>query len=140
MRRHKPAWLAFLLLITALILSACDSLDSGSLGGAANPNPTPQLSLEQADQVAQTFLKAWGEGDYQTMYGLISPNSREVYTEEAFSNDYQTAAVQFTQTSLETAVTSSLRQGTTAVIQYDVRFHTELFGVIEDLGRTMRLI
>ena len=140
MRRHKPSWLASLLLAAALILSACDSLDTGSLGGAANPNPTPQLSLEQADQVAQTFLKAWAEGDYQTMYGLISPNSREVYTEEAFSNDYQTAAVQFTQTSLETAVTSSLRQGTTAVIQYDVRFHTELFGVIEDLGRTMRLI
>lgn len=140
MRRHKLSWLAFPLLIAALILSACDSLDSGTLGGAANPNPTPQLSLEQADQVAQTFLKAWVEGDYQTMYGLISPNSREVFTEEAFSSDYQTAAVQFTQTELETAVTSSLRQGTTAVIQYDVRFHTELFGVIEDLGRTMRLI
>lgn len=140
MRRHKPSWLASLLLAAALILSACDSLDTGSLGGAANPNPTPQLSLEQADQVAQTFLKAWAEGDYQTMYGLISPNSREVYTEEAFSNDYRSAAVQFTQTSLETAVTSSLRQGTTAVIQYDVHFDTELFGVIEDLGRTMRLI
>ena len=88
MRRHKPSWLASLLLAAALILSACDSLDTGSLGGAANPTP-PQLSLEQADQVAQTFLKAWAEGDYQTMYGLIGPNSREVYTEEAFSNDYR---------------------------------------------------
>lgn len=126
--------------VAVLLLNACGGLDTGSLGGAGGPNPTPLLTLEQADQVAQTFLKAWAEGNYAAMYALISPNSREVYSEEAFVQDYEEAAVQLTLTSLETGIANSLRQGTTAAIQYDVRFHTELFGVIEDLGRTMRLI
>ncbi len=142
MRYPVPARNTFFLLalVMILLLSACGGLDTGSLGSAGGPNPTPQLTLEQAEQVAQTFLKAWADGDYAAMYTLISPNSREVYSEEAFVQDYQETAVQLTLTSLETSIISSLRQGTTAALQYDVRFHTELFGVIEDLGRTLRLI
>ncbi len=142
MRRTVP-WSkrpVLLVLLAALFLNACGGLDAGSLGDVGGPNPTPQLTLEQAEQVAQTFLKAWTDADYPSMYTLISPNSREVYSEEAFVQDYQETALQLTLISLETAITSSLRQGTTAAIQYDVRFQTELFGVIEDLGRTMRLI
>jgi len=142
MRQKTVSWNAgiALVLLTALLLAACSGLDTGSLGDSGGPNPTPQLTLEQAEQVAQTFFKAWQEADYVTMYGLISPHSRDAYPEQDFGQEYQAAALQLTLTSLDINVTNSLRQGTTAAIQYDVAFTTELFGVLEDPGRLIRLI
>jgi len=74
------------------------------------------------------------------MYGLISPNSRDAYSPEAFVDEYNTAAILMTLNTLHTQVISSLREGTTAAVLYDVRFHTDRFGDIVDAGRTMRLI
>jgi len=123
-----------------LFLSACGSNRSGSASLLSGPGSSSSLTLEQAEQIAETFLKAWQQTDYGTMYALISPNSRDAYTQEAFTSEYQDAATQITVSTLETRITSSLRQGTTAVIMYDVVFHSELFGDITDAGRMMRLI
>ncbi len=131
-----------MLLLTAaavLLLAACGDSDSPTLGVASGPNASA-LTLEEADQVAETFLKSWEKADYTVMYGLISPNSRDAYDEAAFAEEYDNAARQITQNTLETHITSSLRQGTTAVIQYDAVFHSELFGDITDFQRLMRLI
>lgn len=133
----KVLWLG---LVSAMVLAACGgdvslgSLDSSGL------NPTPQLTLEEAEQVAETFLQAWRESDYEAMYALISPNAREAYTLEAFSEEYSDAALKLTLTEMETHTDSSLRQGTTAAILYDVTFKTASFGDLADDGRTMRLI
>lgn len=121
-----------------LILTACNG--SKSPGGTGGSNPASQLTLEQAEQVAETFFKSWQQSDYSAMYGLISPNSRDAYTLDDFTAKYTDAAAQITLASVDTKVTSSLRQGTTAAIQYDVTFHSTMFGDIQDANRIMRLI
>lgn len=137
MRRLQQVF--WILVTTIFILTACSD-SGGGLSGAGGLNPSPQLTLEQADQVAETFLKAWREGDFAAMYNLISPNSRDAYSDMDFTEEYQFAADQLTLNSLTTSITGSLRQGTTAAIQYDVTFQTGFFGDIVDSGRTMRLI
>ncbi|MBN1565400.1 MAG: hypothetical protein JXA10_16255 [Anaerolineae bacterium] len=123
-----------------LSLTACSGTNTGTLSGQNDLNTSPQLTLEQADQVAETFLKAWQETDYVTMYSLISPNSRDAYTETEFTDEYENAATQLTLITLQTTTISSLRQGTTAAMMYDVTFQTEVFGDLTDAGRTLRLI
>ncbi|MCD4685757.1 MAG: hypothetical protein K8S97_07460, partial [Anaerolineae bacterium] len=136
----RMVWVLVLLLIVAtLVLSACDN-DGNTPTVNSGLDSGLQLSLADAEQVAETFLTAWVAGDFATMYTLTSPNSREAYTETAFIAEYQNAALDITLNSLETQITSSLRQGATAAILYDVVFQAEMFGVIEDPGRTMRLI
>ncbi|MBN1679505.1 MAG: hypothetical protein JW966_04385 [Anaerolineae bacterium] len=130
-----------LILLTAMLLNACGSDGGvGSFGSDSGPNPSPQLSLEEADQVAETFFEAWKNGDYVTMYSLVSPNSRDAYSQDAFVAEYEDVAAQIVLASLETRVVNSLRQGTTAAIQYDVTFQSELFGELPDNGRILRLI
>ncbi|MBN1200493.1 MAG: hypothetical protein JXJ20_01435 [Anaerolineae bacterium] len=139
MRHVKPVLL--IAVTSAVMLAACsDDSSVPGLSSGDNPYPTIQLTLEEADQVAETFLDAWRKADYASMYGLISPNSRDAYMEEAFVSEYETAAELMTLNTLDTQIASSLRQGTTAAIMYDVTFHTELFGDIPDGDRIMRLI
>ncbi|WP_119065944.1 penicillin-binding transpeptidase domain-containing protein [Aggregatilinea lenta] len=134
----KVFWLG---LIGMMILSACGGdVGLGGLDNGGGLNPTPQLTLEQAEQVAETFLQAWRESDYEAMYTLISPNAREAYTLETFTNEYSDVATKLTLNELETHTDSSLRQGTTAVMMYDATFKTANFGDIADGDRIMRLI
>jgi hypothetical protein len=135
----KRVFLVMMLAATAVGLAACGTPSTTS-GGGANANAASPLTLEQAEQIAETFLNAWEKADYTTMYGLISPNSRDAYDETKFSAEYDQAATEVTLNSLDTNITSSLRQGTTAVVQYDAVFHSELFVDISDTARTMRLI
>jgi len=129
-----------LLTALALLLAACDGVGRGAPNEPGAAAPPRQLTLEEADQVVGTFLQAWEKADYTTMYSLISPHSRDAYTEESFRTEYDYAATQTTQTGLATTIVSSLRQGSTAAVQYDVTFSTAMFGDIADAGRTMRLI
>ena len=69
-----------LVMMAAVIgLAGCDTSSPSSTGGAG-ANAASALTLEQAEQIAETFLKSWEKADYTTMYGLISPNSRDAYT------------------------------------------------------------
>ena len=130
-------WLAF----RALLLAACGGRSaSGTQLEQNGPNPSPQLTLEEADQVAQTFLSAWQAADYGAMYSLITPNSRDAFGPEAFTAQYENLRTLFTLQSLDTQIVSSLREGTTAAILYDVTFHSERFGAVMDSGRLLRLI
>ncbi len=132
--------LMLLLPVMALVVSACAGIDSGTGANTSGLDVASPLTLEQADQVAGTFLQAWENSDYATMYELISPNSRDAYTETDFSDQYTSAATQITLNTLETQVINSLRQGTTATTLYNVVFQTEMFGEIIDNDRTLRLI
>jgi penicillin-binding protein 2 len=127
-------------LIVMLIGAACGGSSPGTLSGQSGLDVASQLTLEQADQVAQTFLKAWEGADYVTMYSLISPNSRDAYTEAEFAEEYENTGRQMTLTALQTNSINSLRQGTTAAIMYEVTFQTEIFGDLVDSNRTLRLI
>ena len=79
------------LLILTLILMACtggDDDDSGGMLGLEG-GPTPAVSLDRGLQTSTTFLNAWVNQDYNTMYGLISPNARDAFPQEEFTEIYQ---------------------------------------------------
>ncbi|NLX10934.1 MAG: hypothetical protein GXY36_14890 [Chloroflexi bacterium] len=126
-----------LLLIGAVALTACSGLTSSSLN---NPNMPGPLTLEQAEETAGSFLSAWQSSDFAAMYALISPDSQSRYSEQAFTDAYTNAATQMTLNSLESSIHEAARQGTTAIIRYDVTFQSEMLGPIADPNRIMRLI
>ena len=130
-----------LILAAALFWAACSSGNTATpILPQEGPNARPPLTLEEADQVATAFLQAWEAGDYATMYSLTSPNSQAAYSETDFRREYENAATQITLDTLETQITSSLRQGTTTAVMYNVTFHSQMFGDIVENDRILRLI
>ncbi|HEX3052718.1 MAG TPA: NTF2-like N-terminal transpeptidase domain-containing protein, partial [Aggregatilineaceae bacterium] len=141
MQKEKKGKKALLIsLIAAIGLAACGGSNAGGNPVESDNAGSSQLTLDEAQQVAETFLQGWQNSDYAAMYGLISPNARDGYSEAEFTETYTETATTMTLSSLESQVKNSLRQGTTAAILYDISFHTNLFGDIADLDRTMRLI
>ncbi|NDJ75592.1 MAG: hypothetical protein GYB65_04970 [Chloroflexi bacterium] len=130
-------FISFMVLL--LLLVACSG-DSDGIGlSGSGLDPSPQLTLDEAVQVATTFLEAWENEDYEAMYSLIMPNSQAAYSLDDFTAEYGEAMTQLTTSSLETETTNALQQGTTVQINYNVTFQTGFFGEVVDNGRTMRL-
>ncbi|NLE52622.1 MAG: hypothetical protein GX613_14585 [Chloroflexi bacterium] len=132
----------FALALALLMLAGCggDAALTEAVRQGDAPAAAVSGSLEEAVQVAETFLRAWSDGDYPTMYGLISPNSRDAYAEDAFSAVYARAVETMTLQAVETSTTNALRQDTIATVLYDAHFTTEFFGPIDDYERTLRLV
>ena len=138
----RTLWIVASLALALLALAGCggDAALSDAVRQGDAPAGAGRGSLEEAVQVAETFLRAWAEADYPTMYGLISPNSRDAYPEGAFSAVYTRAAETMTLQTVETSTTNALRQDTIATVLYDATFATEFFGSIDDYERTLRLV
>ncbi len=124
------------------MLAGCKSNGGNSTTAteSAYPFSGPTLTIEQAEQIAETFLSAWRITDYAAMYSLITPNSRDAYTPDEFVAEYNDVAELVGLNTLDMHVTNSLREGSTASVLYDVTFHTQVFGDITDSERTMQLI
>ncbi len=128
-----------LLALAALLLSACGALPVVPAAQEAIPTPV-QLTLGEAEAVAATYLEAWKRSDYAAMYSLISFRSREAYPEDIFTRMYGDVAEEMTLQTLDYALRSSLLQGNTAAISYDMTFNTSFLGGFTDPGRTLRLV
>ena len=131
--------IAGLLVLCGALLSACD-LNAPGAPEALNIDTGPDLSLKGAESAVQTFFERWAAGDFAAMYDQLSPKSREMFTADQFTSEYQNAASQMTLDTLEASITTVDQQGTTAIITYDVTFQTNFFGEIVDTGRVMRLV
>ena len=131
------------LLLCVLIFSACTN--SGTLtatrlvvtppGGTL---PPPDVNITQAPDAISamnSYLTAWQNSDYTTLYDLINGVSKDAYTSEGFSKIYADTAYSLTLQSLEFSILSSLTNPASAQIAYRVVFHTSLFG---DLSRDMQ--
>jgi len=71
-------------------------------------------------------------GDYETMYSLCTPASREAYPYEEFYRIYTEIAQVATIISVEPSLTSVLEQETTASAQFSVQFDTSFVGPFRD--------
>jgi hypothetical protein len=83
---HKLRELIMWGVTITLVLAACSSSQTGTLSGQSGLSAASQLTLEQADQVAQTFLKAW-KNRLCDHVQPDHPNSRDAYTEAEFAED-----------------------------------------------------
>lgn len=134
----------FIPLVTiSLLFTACSLLgpSTGSTPAVTIPEVTPTRDLGQPDGVAQAFLDAWMNNDYEGMYSLLSPNSQAEYTLQDFTNIYTSAATTMTLASLEIVPLSSLSEstGTTAQFAFRVTYNTQVLGPIQQ-DLTMQLV
>ncbi len=129
-----------LALTSILVLTACTTF---SASGSNQTGPTAPPSVGDAEGVAKSFLDAWVSNDYATMYGLLSPKSLLI-SQEGFSKTYsqleQILKPGDKGKSYELMRDKTERQGTTAIIRYNMTFNSAPLGEFTDANRTMRLV
>jgi penicillin-binding protein 2 len=136
----RRIFLPFVLCFLVFTSANCSSNDdSGGLLGL-NSGPTAVVSLDTGDQTATTFLDAWTRQDYNTMYGLISPNARDAYPQEEFTAIYQGVWEDLRLQGISWERGNSVLQGTTDVFEYSVTFRSSVLGEFSDPERIMRII
>jgi penicillin-binding protein 2 len=123
------------LALCALLLVACEA--TPALDAAA---PLLVQSTQSPSEVVAEYLDSWNAQDYQAMYALVSAESQGFYTFPVFQTTYQNADGSLSLASVGYTIHDTTIQGMTAAVEYDVTITTSAFGVIEDPGRTMRLI
>lgn len=137
----KGLVLSAVLVFMGVLLGGCQNNgdDSGGLLGLGG-GPTAVVSLDNGIQVATTFMEAWTRQDYNTMYGLISPNARDAYPQADFTQIYQDVWDDLRLQAISWKRSNALLQGTTAVIEYEVAFDSLILGRFTDPNRLMRII
>lgn len=134
MKRH---FLSIAALVAAFVtLAACGSLPVIGSDGAGEAEaepvealPTPDLS--EPTGVAQTFLTAWEEGNFEGMYSHLGANSQASYSLQDFMDWYTTTGSIMTLESLSTQLNSELTQGSSAQVDFRVTYLTRALGPIE---------
>ncbi|MCB9436944.1 MAG: hypothetical protein H6673_08115 [Anaerolineales bacterium] len=120
------------LLIVLLFITACSGGEGDNTLNLFGAKPT-QLDSTSAESVATTFLDAWQDRDYQTMYSLITPNARDAFTETEFLDTYTFANDTLGLKDISWEISAGpLVQGTTASLEYTVTFETSRFDTFTD--------
>ncbi|MCE1253138.1 MAG: hypothetical protein LWX83_06260 [Anaerolineae bacterium] len=107
---------------------------SATYTGDPNALPTPQVMTTHAPDVqgtANSFLTAWKSSQYQTMYDMLSPLSKEAHTSDDFIKYYRDCATNLTLKDIDFTIKSTLKNPDTAQVNVDVIYHTNLFKDIE---------
>ena len=113
-------------LLIAMILTSCAKKE--------NLLPTPKVSVTtapKADSVAQGYLTAWEKEDYAAMYALLSASSKTAHTEVDFTVIYQDVSINLTLKTLIADIKHETTNPSTAVIDYQVTYQTNMFGEIK---------
>jgi len=133
-----PLRLWLWVIIMGIALAACESEDpqppeSQSLGGVE------QVVRQTPQDVLQGFMQAWNAKNITAMYSFVSEASRAVYPIDIFERRYTVAQDALGFTGATYTIDSVKLQGHTAVVTYDIKLQSPLFGEIEDPDRIMRM-
>ena len=118
-------------LLLALGLSACSMTSSETTPLPTVTLPAPQISITSVPDiqaVATTFLTAWQSDNYQAMYDLLTPVSRDAISLDNFTQRYRDAAANLSLESLDFEVLSALTNPTSGQVAYRLNFKTVLLG------------
>ncbi|HOJ00456.1 MAG TPA: penicillin-binding transpeptidase domain-containing protein [Anaerolineaceae bacterium] len=113
-----------IMVILAFVLGSCGPKSADEL-------PTPVVEKTSAPDIEPTalsYLEAWQNRDYATMYGFLSQQSQEVITQEAFTKLLTEFSNNMTLASLVAEVTSTATSPTSASAKFLVNYATSLFG------------
>lgn len=127
MRRFSVALLAL-----ALTLGACTLGNRTTPGGMATlPEPTIRtVQAPDPEGAARIYLDAWQEGEYATMYALLSPLSRDGISQEDFANRHQEILQIAAVNELDYEIVSSLLNPESAQVRYRLTLHSVIVGDI----------
>lgn len=125
--------------LLALVLAACEGISLP--GSSSDGGPASILQIPQSPQdVAASFLDAWGRSDYDAMYALLSPQSQQLTSQPVFRTTYEQADSQIGLQGVTPDFGRTQEQGTSAAVAYDLGLNTSYFGEFNDPDRTMRLV
>lgn len=115
---------------TLVLLDSCSGavdtpLPPAPTAVAVPPTPVP------AEPTARAFLEAWTRGNFGAMYELLTPGEQAQMSQDEFVEFYQATQSEATVTAARPKLTAIANAGNTATVQYNTRFETALFGVIE---------
>jgi penicillin-binding protein 2 len=132
-------WVNLLLIIA--FLSACTGNPGSNTPGPNTPTiidgtvlPTVQPVIKPAPDakaVVTSYLEAMKEDDYETMYNLLTQESRTGITLEDFSNRWNDALNQMSAKEIEFTVNSSLLSPFKAEVGYSITYKTALAGDLQ---------
>ncbi len=105
--------------------------------------PTPQVDVSSApevDQAAAFFLSYWENQAYESMYELLSVESRAEVSKDEFVAFYEDSAFSMTLNDISTRLLSSMKNPQTASAKFKVTFETAMFGTFDrEIEMPMRL-
>lgn len=115
-----------------LLVSGCSSdLLSFTSDPTATPRPSPTPTpLPRADSVAQAYLQTWSNGDYPSMYNLLSPASQQQVGFDWFQNRYRQTLSTATVTRVQAQLQSLLQDGPQGAATFRSHWETLRFGEI----------
>lgn len=97
------------------------------------PESAAPLDRGDPEGVAITFLEAWEAGDYQGMYGLLSSNSKQTYSQDEFLSYYGDTATAMTLISVDANLNSLIPNEDLgrAIAAFNLTYTTQVVGTIE---------
>ena len=131
-----------IIMIIAILLGACSPKPASESNITSEPTNTLPSELPEplvettmvpdVDSVVTTFLDAWREEDYSSMYNMLTNVSKDALTYEEFEKKIKEFTVNLTLQDIEYSILSSLIRPTSAQVSYRVIYQTSL---IETLTR-----
>jgi len=125
-----------LLVILAMLAVACSEEPPMEL-------PTPMVDTSSAPEVDNTaafFLSYWENGAYESMYDLLSVESRAAISSDDFVDFYQNSAFSMTLNNVSTALLSTSKNPESASARFLVTYETAMFDNFErEIEMQMRL-
>jgi penicillin-binding protein 2 len=133
--RQVLPWLVLALLTPAIAGCSTATPTPTDIAVVDVPQPTPTTELSPVDDTAFAFLQAWEQGDYDTMYALLSPAAQARYSREAFSQRYFQVVLQAEMVSVSPRMLAAYQPGTQAEVTFAVTFQTAHLGSFEVQNR-----
>ncbi len=88
-------------------------------------------SVPDVKEQARSYLDAWKNEDYPTMYQMLTQVSQEAITEEEFVNQYRSVAAEAGMNNLDYEILSALTNPDTSQVSYRVKLSSILVGNLE---------
>lgn len=128
---RKPARALRLALLLVFALSACGLLEPlPTLVPPATATPSATPVTPDPEGTAVTFLDAWSKGDYSGMYSLLTPLSQDAINRDDFEARYVAVVRTANVTGVATRLLSSLKNGASASVVYEVDLKTAVVGTL----------
>lgn len=119
------------ILLLSFILVACSSPDTSASpqpdGGLPVPVPTI-IQKPPVENTVEAYLTAWVDQDYETMYGMLTPLSRDAQSFEDFAARYTVVWDEGAFLDIRHEIISKLVNVDSAQVSYQVTFTSALVG------------
>ena len=135
--------LAFCSLLVIIVLAGCRQQveDAAAPLPTVAAGPTAAPNLESAATVADAFLSAWQEQNFNRMHRLLTLRQQEATPLADFRQAYQEAQSTMSFQRLEYKAESLVAtDGQVLVFQYQMTFHTRILGSFVDPKRRLHLV